>query len=48
VLYTDKKAFERGYHFFNLDKSLVDFVGTLFYRVETAQESAVKTMIKTR
>ena len=48
VLYSEQKAFERGYHFFNLDKSLVDFVGTLFYRVETVQESAVKTMIKTR
>jgi hypothetical protein len=40
--------FGSGYNAFVLDRALVNTIGTLYYRVESGQESAVKTMIQVK
>ncbi|MBK8968297.1 MAG: hypothetical protein IPM36_16850 [Lewinellaceae bacterium] len=48
VLYGTTGDFGKGYNAFNLDRAVLNTTGVLFYKVETATDSAVKTMIQTK
>ncbi|MCB0535051.1 MAG: T9SS type A sorting domain-containing protein, partial [Saprospiraceae bacterium] len=48
VLYGTTGDFGKGYNAFTLDRAVLNTTGVLFYKVETATDSAVKTMIQTK
>jgi hypothetical protein len=45
VLYTAKGQFGKGYNAFHLDRKLVESTGSLYYKVETDTDQAVKIMV---
>ncbi len=48
VLFTQKGNFGKGYNAVSLDRRLVETSGVLFYKLETATDSAVKKMIQSK
>ncbi len=48
TVYTQKGAFGKGYNAFTLDRALAPANGVLYYRIETATDSAVRKMVQTK
>jgi hypothetical protein len=48
VVFTQKGEFAKGYNQFTLERELVPTVGLLYYKVETATDSATKKMTQTK
>ena len=48
TLYTQTGDFAKGYNAFSIDRKLVEAVGNLYYKVETASDSGVKQMIQVK
>jgi hypothetical protein len=48
VVFTQKSDFAKGYNHFTLERELVPTVGLLYYKVETATDSATKKMTQTK
>jgi hypothetical protein len=47
IVWTQRGQFAKGYNAFNVDRSLLEVPGVLYYRVETPTDSAVRKMIQT-
>jgi hypothetical protein len=48
LLWTQRGQFAKGYNAFNVDRSLLEVPGVLYYRVETPTDGAVRKMIQTK
>jgi hypothetical protein len=48
VLYTAKAQFEKGYNLFNIERKLLGGTGSLYYRVETDDQSATMQMLESK
>jgi hypothetical protein len=48
MVYNQKGAFAKGYNTIAIDKALLNTVGMLYYKLETATNSATKKMIQTK
>jgi hypothetical protein len=48
LVYTQKGSFAKGYNSFAIDCALLNTVSVLYYKVETATDSATKKMIQTK
>ncbi|MDW8229214.1 MAG: T9SS type A sorting domain-containing protein, partial [Saprospiraceae bacterium] len=48
IVWTQRGQFAKGYNAFNVDRSLLEVPGVLYYRVETPTDSAVRKMIQTK
>ncbi|MBK6929762.1 MAG: hypothetical protein IPH12_02480 [Saprospirales bacterium] len=48
TLFTQTGAFSKGYNAFAVERALVNTTGVLYYKLETAKDSAVKKMIQTK
>ncbi|MCB0531951.1 MAG: proprotein convertase P-domain-containing protein [Lewinellaceae bacterium] len=48
LLYSTTGDFGQGYNAFNLDRTLLETTGVLYYKVKTPTDSAVKKMIQTK
>ncbi|MFN8303092.1 MAG: SdrD B-like domain-containing protein [Saprospiraceae bacterium] len=48
VLFTQKGDFAKGYNAISLDRAMLNTTGVLYYKLETATDSATKKMIQTR
>jgi hypothetical protein len=48
MVYNQKGAFAKGYNTIAIDKALLNTVGMLYYKLETATDSATKKMIQTK
>jgi hypothetical protein len=48
LVFTQKGDYAKGYNSFVLDRSLVETVGNLYYRVETEDASDTKQMIQVK
>ncbi|MEZ4894540.1 MAG: T9SS type A sorting domain-containing protein [Saprospiraceae bacterium] len=48
LVYTQKGDFAKGYNVFSIDRQLIGTTGALWYRVETAANSAARTMIQSK
>ena len=48
VLFTQKGDFAKGYNAISLDRNLINTTGVLYYKLETATDSATKKMIQTK
>ncbi|MBU6340442.1 MAG: HYR domain-containing protein [Bacteroidetes bacterium] len=48
VIYNQKANYAKGYNTVTLDRALLNTVGMLYYKLETATDSATKKMIQTR
>jgi hypothetical protein len=48
MVYNQKGAFAKGYNTIAIDKALLSTVGMLYYKLETATNSATKKMIQTK
>jgi len=48
TLFTQKGDFGKGYNAIGIERALVNTTGVLYYKVETATDSAVKKMIQTK
>jgi hypothetical protein len=48
MVYNQKGAFAKGYNTIAIDKALLSTVGMLYYKLETATDSATKKMIQTK
>lgn len=48
ILYTQSGHYERGYHTFHIDQAALDATGVLYYKLETATDSAVRKMAAVR
>ncbi|MCK6693661.1 MAG: T9SS type A sorting domain-containing protein, partial [Thermoanaerobaculia bacterium] len=48
MLFTQTGDFTKGYNAISLERSLINTTGVLYYKVETATDSAVKKMIQTK
>ena len=48
VLLVQKGEFSKGYNAFAIERALVNTTGVLYYKLETATDSAVKKMIQTK
>ncbi|MBP6828612.1 MAG: T9SS type A sorting domain-containing protein, partial [Saprospiraceae bacterium] len=48
VLFTQSGHYDRGYHTFQIDRSALDTPGVLYYKLETATDSAVRKMVVIR
>ncbi|MBK9335078.1 MAG: T9SS type A sorting domain-containing protein [Lewinellaceae bacterium] len=46
TMFTQKGDFAKGYNAVTVDRSVLTATGVLFYKIETAKDSAVKTMIQ--
>jgi len=47
-VYTQKGDFAKGYNAIAIDRALLNATGMLYYKVETATDSASKKMIQTK
>jgi hypothetical protein len=48
MVYNQKGAFAKGYNTIAIDKALLNTVGIMYYKLETATDSATKKMIQTK
>ena len=48
MVYNQKAAYAKGYNTISIDKALLNTVGMLYYKLETATDSATKKMIQTK
>jgi hypothetical protein len=48
LIHTEKGSFAKGYNNFMVEKALVNTIGMLYYKVETATDSGVKSMIQSK
>ncbi|MEI6407881.1 MAG: T9SS type A sorting domain-containing protein, partial [Bacteroidota bacterium] len=48
LIHTQKGNFAKGYNSFMVEKALVNTTGMLYYKVETATDSGVKSMIQSK
>ena len=48
IIYTQKGEFARGYNSITIDKALLNTVGMMYYKLETATDSATKKMIQAK
>ncbi len=48
VIHIQSGHYERGYHTFHIDESSLDAAGVLYYKLETATDSAVRKMVVIR
>jgi len=48
VLFTQKGDFTKGYNAISLDRAMLNTTGVLYYKLETATDSATKKMIQTK
>ena len=48
TLFTQTGDFTKGYNAIALERSIVNTTGLLYYKLETANDSAVKKMIQTK
>ena len=48
MVYNQKGTFAKGYNTIAIDKALLNTVGMLYYKLETATDSATKKMIQTK
>ena len=48
MVYNQKAAYAKGYNTIAIDKALLNTVGMLYYKLETATDSATKKMIQTK
>ncbi|MBL7805308.1 MAG: T9SS type A sorting domain-containing protein, partial [Saprospiraceae bacterium] len=48
ILFTQKGDFAKGYNAISLDRNLINTVGLLYYKLETATDSATRKMVQTR
>jgi hypothetical protein len=48
IVYNQKGAFAKGYNTIAIDKALLNTVGMMYYKLETATDSATKKMIQTK
>ncbi|MCC7507248.1 MAG: hypothetical protein IT259_18220, partial [Saprospiraceae bacterium] len=48
VLFTQKGDFAKGYNAISLDRAVLNTSGLLYYKLETATDSATKKMIQTK
>ncbi|MDO8368977.1 MAG: hypothetical protein Q7T20_19425, partial [Saprospiraceae bacterium] len=48
LLFSQKGDFPKGYNTIPLEKALLNTSGALFYTLETATDSATKTMIQAK
>jgi hypothetical protein len=48
IVHTEKGTFAKGYNNFMVEKALVNTTGMLYYKVETATDSGVKSMIQSK
>jgi len=48
MVYNQKGAFAKGYNTIAIDKALLNTVGMMYYKMETATDSATKKMIQTK
>ncbi len=48
TLFTQKGDFSKGYNAVTLDRALLETTGVLYYKLETATDSAVRKMIQTK
>jgi hypothetical protein len=48
VIYSQKAAYAKGYNTITIDRALLNTVGVLYYKLETATDSATKKMIQTK
>jgi hypothetical protein len=48
MVYNQKGAFAKGYNTIAIDKALLNTVGMMYYKLETATDSATKKMIQTK
>jgi hypothetical protein len=48
LVYNQKGSFAKGYNSFAIDRALLNTVGVLYYKLETATDSATKKMIQTK
>jgi hypothetical protein len=48
LVYNQKGAFAKGYNSIAIDRALLNTVGVMYYKLETATDSATKKMIQTK
>jgi hypothetical protein len=48
LVYNQKGAFAKGYNSIAIDRALLNTVGMMYYKLETATDSATKKMIQTK
>ncbi|MBK9335876.1 MAG: T9SS type A sorting domain-containing protein [Lewinellaceae bacterium] len=48
MLFTQKGDFAKGYNAVTVDRSVLNTTGVLYYKLETAKESATRKMIQTK
>ena len=48
VLFTQKGDFAKGYNAISLDRAMLNTTGLLYYKLETATDSATRKMIQTK
>jgi hypothetical protein len=48
MIYQQTADYAKGYNTVMIDRSLINTVGMLYYRVETSSDSATKSMIQTK
>jgi hypothetical protein len=48
MVYNQKAAYSKGYNTIAIDKALLNTVGMMYYKLETATDSATKKMIQTK
>jgi hypothetical protein len=48
LVYNQKGSFAKGYNSIAIDRALLNTVGLLYYKLETATDSATKKMIQTK
>jgi hypothetical protein len=48
LLFTQKGQFAKGYNAIPVERALLDNIGLMYYKLETATDSATKKMIQTK
>ncbi|MEI7587784.1 T9SS type A sorting domain-containing protein, partial [Runella sp.] len=48
VVFTQKGTFAKGYNTITIDQALLNTTGVLYYKLETATDSATKKMIQSK
>ncbi|MBU6340244.1 MAG: T9SS type A sorting domain-containing protein, partial [Bacteroidetes bacterium] len=48
VIYSQKGSYAKGYNNVAIDRALLNTVGMMYYKLETANNSATKKMIQTK
>jgi len=48
MLFTQKGQFTKGYNAISVDRALLNTIGLMYYKLETATDAATKKMIQTK